>query len=98
MLLDPCAEEIYTKLDNIISELEPKQKIILIKLLGDNVNPKSIKMYKGFLRENYAMLNPDQLFDFVLKGWLDFTDEDTQVRERLSSLPKVISRRKKNKE
>lgn len=68
-----------SKMDNIISELEAKQKIILIKLLGDNVNPKSIKMYKDFLRENYAMLNPDQLFDFVLKGWLDFTDEDANA-------------------
>jgi len=79
LLLDPCAEDIYTKLDNIISELDPKQKIILIELLGDNVNPESVGMYKNFLRENYSMLNPNQLFDFVHKGWLDFTDEDANA-------------------
>lgn len=79
LFLEPYSEETCTKLDNIILELEPEKQIALIELLGNNVSPTSIELYKNILKTHFTLLSPVQLLEFTCRNWIDFSEDNANA-------------------
>ncbi len=80
---DVESEVSQEKIYNIIMSFEDKERIFALRLLYKHVSvPEHIDSLKEFLKDNFTLVNSDDIFDFAFDDWLEITEEHS--REMIS--------------
>ena len=76
---DTAPEAVDEKVNTIIMSFEGKERVAALRLLYKRIgNFKNVGEYKGFLKDNFTLVNSDDIFDFTFDGWLDISEENSQ--------------------
>ena len=76
---DNAPEAADEKINTIIMSFEGKQRVAALRLLYKRMgNFENVEYYKEFLKNNFALVDSDDIFDFTFDGWLDISEEKSQ--------------------
>lgn len=48
-------------------------------MLGNNVSPTSIELYKNILKTHFTLLSPVQLLEFTCRNWIDLSEDNANT-------------------
>lgn len=76
---DNAPEPVDEKVNSIIMSFEGKQRVTALRLLYKRIgNFENVGEYKEFLKDNFALVDSDDIYDFTFDGWLDISEEKGQ--------------------
>ena len=76
---DNAPEPADEKVNSLIMSFEGKQRVAVLRILYKRIGSfKNAAEYKEFLKDNFALVDSDDIFDFTFDGWLDISEEKSQ--------------------
>jgi len=76
---DNAPEPADEKINSIIMSFEGKQRVVALRILYKRIDGfKNVVEYKEFLKDNFNLVDSDDIFDFTFDGWLDISEEKIQ--------------------
>lgn len=64
------------RLHDIVMSFEGRERIAALRLLYKHVDSSQyIEEYKAFLKDNFNLINRDDIFDFTFNDWLEITED-----------------------